>query len=137
MWISHIEIYSKNFRVGYRTNFPVIQLHVSSCFHGWYKWLQLSNLAYAQQGCAQVRAHITLTSKTAVLSMWVCFKQLGVILAKISCCGVKTTSFDISIMFTQNNLTKNWRRTLSEWLLLIRIHAFLSILCFHVTSSKI
>ena len=54
MWISHIEIYSKKFRVGYRTNFPVIQLHVSSCFHGWYKWLQLSNLAYAQQGCAQV-----------------------------------------------------------------------------------
>ena len=60
MWISHIEIYSKKFRVGYRTSFPIIQLHVSSCFHGWYKWLQLSNLSYAQQGCAQVRARITL-----------------------------------------------------------------------------
>ena len=34
IWFSHIEIYSKKFRVGYRTNFPVIQLHVSSCFHG-------------------------------------------------------------------------------------------------------
>ena len=63
MWISHIEIYSKKFRVGYRTNFPVIQLHVSSCFHVWYKWLQLSNLAYAQQECAQVRARITLSRR--------------------------------------------------------------------------
>ena len=27
MWISHIEIYSKKIRVGYQTNFPVIQLH--------------------------------------------------------------------------------------------------------------
>ena len=32
MWISHIEIYSKKFRVGYRTSFPVIQLHVSRAF---------------------------------------------------------------------------------------------------------
>ena len=52
MWISHIEIYSKQFRVGYRTSFPVIQLH---------KWLQLSNLAYAQERCAQVHARITLS----------------------------------------------------------------------------
>ena len=68
MWISHIEIYSKKFRVGYRTNVPVIQLHVSSCFHGWYKWLQLSNLAYAQQGCAQLRARITLIEQNLVFT---------------------------------------------------------------------
>ena len=33
MWILHIKIYNKKFRVGnYQTNFPVIQLHKSLCF---------------------------------------------------------------------------------------------------------
>ena len=32
---------SLTFRVGYRTDCPVIQLHVSSCFHWWYKWHSL------------------------------------------------------------------------------------------------
>ena len=32
MWISHIEMCTKKFRVGYQTNFPVIQLHVSRTF---------------------------------------------------------------------------------------------------------
>ena len=36
-----IEIYSNKFRVGYQTNFPIIQLHVSSCFHGWYNHYSL------------------------------------------------------------------------------------------------
>ena len=44
--MSHIEIYTKQFRVGYRPNVLVIQLHMFSWAHSWYKWQQLRNQAY-------------------------------------------------------------------------------------------
>ena len=58
MQISHIEIYAKKLRVGYRTNFPVNKLHVFMCPRAF--TTELSYLVYAQQGCGQVRTRITL-----------------------------------------------------------------------------